>query len=160
MPEPALLPALDTAVKEVLERMFFVETEDAADSRPAAGADTVAVRLAFEGEPSGWLRLQVAPPLARSLAADFLGMHEGEVSASQVESVVCELANMICGSLLSRVESKTTFRLCPPSRQPASPPEDEAGGAITRTVDAAGGILTVILKTESPACPAAEKSVS
>jgi CheY-specific phosphatase CheX len=160
MPEPAILPALDIAVKEVLERMFFVETEDAVDPRAAAVADAVAVRLAFEGEPSGWLRLQVAPELARSLAADFLGMQEGEVSVSQVESVVCELANMICGSLLSRVESETTFRLCPPSSQPAGLSEDEAGGAITRTLDAAGGLLTVILKTESPACPAAQKSAS
>ena len=160
MPEPAILPALDAAIREVLERMFFRETAEATDPAAAAGADAVAVRLAFEGEPPGWLRLRVAAALARSLAADFLGMDEAQVFPGQVESVMCELANMICGSLLSQLEGDSAFRLCPPSTEPPEPLDNEAGQALAHTVEAAGGVLTVILKTESPICRASEKSAS
>ena len=47
-------------------------------------------------------------------AADFLGVDEGELTGHQVGEVVCELANMICGSVLSRMESAATFRIAPP----------------------------------------------
>lgn len=160
MPEPAILPVLDAAVKEVLERMFFQEIAGVADRAAAAVADAVAVRLTFEGDPPGWLAVRVAPPLARSLAADFLGMDEDEVTASQVESVVCELANMICGSLLSQVEGEIRFRLGPPSREPAEPAEDGSSHIVAHTVETSGGWLTVILQTESPICPASAKSAS
>lgn len=160
MPEPAILRALDTAAKEVLERMFFQETAGVADPAARAGADAIAVRLAFEGDPPGWLGLRVGPALARSLAADFLGVDETEVSSGQVESVMCELANMICGSLLSQLEKDATFRLGSPASESPDLLDQEAGQAINHTVEATGGVLTVILKTESPICPASEKSAS
>lgn len=159
MPDPAVLSALAGAIQEVLERMFFVEATGAAEAG-GAGADAVAVRLAFEGHPPGSLRVRVAPQPARSLAADFLGIDLGDISTAQVESVICELANMICGSVLSQLECGKTFHLGAPSGEPAEQPEDESGEAIRYTVEAGGGPLSVILKTEGPICPASEESAS
>lgn len=140
--------------------MFFLEAVAATDPAATAGADAIAVRLAFEGDPPGWLAARVAAPLARSLAANLLGLDEGEVASSQAEAVVCELANMICGSLLSQLECEKTFRLGTPSTESAGQRKDESGDAIVHTVEAAGGVLTVMLKMEGPICPASERSVS
>ncbi len=106
--------ALQEAVHEVLETMFFVrELED----RPGDGSETppdLAAALEFEGKPSGRLTLTLAGHAARAVAADFLGAEEDELSDLQVEEVACELANMVCGSVLSRTESDTRFRLAAP----------------------------------------------
>jgi CheY-specific phosphatase CheX len=154
-----ILPALDGAIKEVLERMFFVEAlselgPDETDAEPAVRA-----RLTFQGTPPGWFDLRVTTAAARSIAADFLGTDE-PASELRVEAVVCELANMICGSVLSQVESKATFRLGSPRIIHAEGCAHPSAQSTVHSVRIASGVLTAILTMEGPACLAAEKSVS
>jgi hypothetical protein len=52
------------------------------------------------------------------VGAGFLGREEAEVSDGQAGEVVCELANMICGSVLSRLESEETFQITHPELVP------------------------------------------
>ena len=65
---------------------------------------------------------------ARTIGSGFLGKEEAEISDEQTGEVVCELANMFCGSVLSRLEDKTTFHLSHPelvsvpSGTPFNPP--------------------------------------
>lgn len=160
MPEPAVLPALDTAIRDVLERMFFVEV--VGDSVPPVSAALPAIEacLPFEGDPPGYFTLAVTTAAARPIAADFLGVDETEVTDQQVEAVVSELANMVCGSLLSQVESTATFRLGAPRILPAQDRPASLSGGTRRTVhsvEIAGGVVTASLTTESPACLANEK---
>lgn len=113
-------------MNEVLEKMFFVETlGEAAGPAGEPEANEIAVALAYQGEPSGSFLLHLTGAAARQIAADFLGMDEAEVSDLQTSDVVRELANMICGSVLSRVESAATFRLEEPQIVPIS--EEVAG---------------------------------
>src|SRR5258708_22235218 len=85
----------------------------------------VTAHVTFEGDPPGWLTLRVAAVAARSVAADFLGEEGPEISEQQIGEVVCELANIICGSVLPPVGSKATFRaatpLLVPSREERGP---------------------------------------
>lgn len=112
-----LSQALAEAVGEILEKMFFIDTSESGpeDGTRLSAEDAIAARLTFDGDPPGWLQLQVDCPQARSLAADFLGEEPCDVSAKKMEEVVCELANMICGSVLSRVEGTTDFHLAAPA---------------------------------------------
>lgn len=155
MPEPVLHAALRDSVTEVLEKMFFVP---AMEETPPEGAGVMpcegqlAVEVAFEGQPSGRLVLCVSPCTARSIAADFLGEEADAMPEPKIGEVVRELANMVCGSVLSRVESATTFRLAAP-RTLAAPPEapfDE--GATVYAVNLSDGVLTAMVTTERPAC--------
>jgi CheY-specific phosphatase CheX len=160
MSEMPLQLALHDSVQEVLEKMFFVEALD----EPAAETDSpegsMAVKLMFEGSPSGALKLSVSAGVARQIAADFLGQDESGLSSAQVGEVVCELANMICGSVLSRVESCTTFRLAPPSLLVAEDLrllEEAADRRVTHAVAIGSGMLTATVETRDPVCPPAEK---
>jgi len=152
--------ALAQSLDDVLEKMFFVRSLGELP-QPAAGP-AVTAHLAFEGDPSGSLTLRVTAAAARSVAADFLGEEECELSEQQVGEVVCELANMICGSVLSRVECSTRFRLSAP--QLLAPAEDgrsasaEPPTATTYAAEIGSGAVTVIFNTETPAWPPAEKS--
>ena len=163
MPERAFQSALRDAVQEVLEKMFFVEPIEEPPVEAASPNGELAVRLAFEGLPSGTLTLRVSNSAARQIAADFLGEDESGLSPAKVEEVVRELANMICGSVLSRVESTATFRLAPPRLLVAEERPDRRDGADRRAVHAVAigtGTLTASVEMRDPVCPAVEEPAS
>lgn len=157
----SLQVVLRQSVEEVLEKMFFIRSlgEPAGEHRPAGNG--LMAQVTFDGEPSGSLSLRVTRDAARSISADFLGSDEGELTQQQVGEVVCELANMICGSVLSRVESTATFRLASPQFAEAEDGVGDAGEPAgpdaIHCVEIAGGNLIVVVKTESPVCSTAEE---
>src|SRR5664279_3867590 len=63
--------ALASAVADVLESMFFLDAPGEA-AEPPANADTVTVRLTFDGDPPGCFQMRIARPAANTFAADFL----------------------------------------------------------------------------------------
>jgi CheY-specific phosphatase CheX len=143
MTETALSEALREAVDEVLEKMFFVQSEgEAAQDRPPE--ELVAARVDFEGSPSGTLSLRITLQAAHGMAADFLGEEASEPPATRTTEVVCELANMICGSILSRGEGETAFRLSAPvATVEMGEVVQPSGGAMVRNVELSGGALSV-----------------
>jgi hypothetical protein len=156
MHELVVKPALDRAMKEVLERMFFLEacTCVTPEFRPGSMLEA---RLRFAADPSGSFCLRVSADTARAISADFLGVGPGEVADRQIGEVVCELANMVCGSLLSRVESAVPFRLGPPEIASAPACGTQSPIVAIHSVETASGPFTAILTTEDSACPEVER---
>lgn len=156
MAEIVFRQALRDSVDEVLEKMFFAETLGEASAPDEAGdfpAGKIAVELAFEGEPSGSMCLWLTADAAHEIAADFLGIDRTEISSDQISEVVCELANMICGSVLSRVESAATFRLGVPRIVACS---QKCAGCDWNTcyrVQLSNGQLTVNIGAGTTKCP-------
>jgi hypothetical protein len=72
-----------------------------------------------------------------------MGEEEDALDPARVGEVVCELANMICGSLLSRLETDTCFELHHPELRSDLPPD-----AIYRNFDLENGTLRVWLKLD------------
>ena len=142
--------ALASAVEEVLETMCFAGVLASAEGNvpPEAdgGAPVLTAELNFEGNPSGGFRVGLPTKLARVVGAGFLGRDETEVSDSQAEEVVCELANMICGTVLSRLESKAIFRITHPELTPPERGVSFEGPGTCRWFDLGDGILTVSLE--------------
>ena len=100
------------SASEVLEAMFFAGVTEEV-SQPVGNA-VISAELTFHGNPSGRFGIQIAHATSRVIAASFLGLDETEVSEEQIVDVVCELTNMICGSVLSRVEAGARFELMHP----------------------------------------------
>ena len=151
MNETDLELVLAQCTEMVLEQMFFVRALNG--SLPGGGSELVS-EVAFEGKPSGRLSLRVTTAAARSIAADFLGEDERVLSEQQVGEVICELANIICGSVLSRVESETTFRLHSPGLVSAAS-EFPAANSVVHSINIDHGKLTVDFRSERPVCPTA-----
>jgi len=146
--ESSIRDALADSVREVLEKMCFLDL-----SAPAAEQGTAARRfaaqLAFDGDPPGLFRLDLDEDAARLASAGFLGEDPAELAAEQIQEVVCELANMVCGSILSRIESSAVFRLAKP--EPTRDPLP-----CSSTADATilcDGPLRVEIRMERPVCP-------
>jgi CheY-specific phosphatase CheX len=146
---------LRESAEDVLEKMFFIR--DVGEPALAGGGygPEVAAHLTFEGTPPGWLTLRASKTAARSIAADFLGEEEETVTDQQAEDMVCELANMICGSALSRTGSDATFRISSPL---IVGPEDSIDGspdlrdAAIHRVALGNGMLTILMKAEATPC--------
>jgi CheY-specific phosphatase CheX len=141
--------ALAAAVEEVLETMCFTTVLASSEgAAPAEGDGTpaITVELRFEGSPPGSFRVSVSSKAARAVSAGFLGREEAEVSDSQAGEVVCELANMICGSVLSRLESKAIFQITHPELIPSVPGAGLDEDGTCRWFDLGDGLLTASLQ--------------
>jgi len=103
------------AVPEVLETMFFelLSEEPRIDVPPVGTLDMA--RVDFEGSARGHLTVAAAPSLSESLAAAFLAIDEQGAQADNIEFVLGELANMLCGSSLGRFQPDGAFRLSTPT---------------------------------------------
>ena len=137
---------ISEAVNRVLETMFYSAPLGSAE--PETGAAVLDARLAFHGCPSGTFLLSLSAPSARMLAADFLGEEPEALTDSAPGHAVCELANMICGTMLSQVASEGIFQLDTPelvrrgaenAHLPDTPP------AAQHSFQLENGILTVTL---------------
>ena len=148
-------PALRESVDEVLEKMFFIRS--LGECADLSGEPEMVAHLTFEGQPSGSFTLRASRDAARSIAADFLGEEPHMLSDQQAGEVICELANMICGSALSRIQSDFHFRLGAPALLKAPPAASRA--AASCAVELYDRALAVTLNIEEPACPPAEEYV-
>lgn len=149
MPEDDLEQLLLGAVEAVLETMFFAAPLGPAE--PVSGSGVLRVRLAFHGAPSGTLAVCLSAESARLLAAGFLGEDEEALTDSQPGEVVCELANMLCGSFVSGLEGEEKFELASPELTAggAETAEAETPPAVRQSYQLENGILTVTVYLEA-----------
>ena len=140
--------ALASAVADVLERMFFLEGLGEAAESPV------------EADTAGCFQMRLARPAASAIAADFLGEAAESLTGQQIAEVALELANMICGAVLSRIESNATFHLGAPKMV-----ADVAGwqGPATETrytVETGSGTLTAVIQMETRTCSPTQRYAS
>jgi len=107
----SLLPTMHDVLRDVLEQMFFCEALPVQCRHCQNG---IAARVRFDGEPSGELTVMLSRELAVAASAGFLAEDNEEVTASQLEQIACELANIICGAILSRLHPNARVGLSPP----------------------------------------------
>ena len=134
------------SAQEVLETMFFASVFGPADPLYAPNSDVseqvVTAELRFSGNPSGRLQVSVTEGAARSIAGNFLGEDSLErISRNDVEQVIGELANMVCGSVLSRMDSQAVFSLSHPEVKPIEIPTLQQT-AVVSSFELADGVMT------------------
>jgi CheY-specific phosphatase CheX len=152
MPDTDVKWALATAMDSVLEQMFFVMDLAETETGGASSTSSLHARVRFAGEPSGWLDVEVEREAAMAMAADFLAVDAADLTAAQVQDVVLELANMLCGAALSRLEEGGLMRLSAPEALPG-PETPDTPAAAARSVHVGTGVVTVRCYFET-ACPA------
>ncbi len=140
-----LSEALASAAEQVLDTMFFMAVVSQSESAPDSALPVCAC-LEFRGEPWGSFGVNVSASAAQVIAANFLGDEPDAVSEAQTGEVICELANMICGALLTRVHADNLFELTSPELQKAEAASAAASGATSRTFDLGDGLLQVYVR--------------
>jgi CheY-specific phosphatase CheX len=117
------------STQEILETMFFAvveEEENDEDAGPDVGA-----RVEFEGTWRGCTEARLNRLSSDAICRDFLGLDfDEDVEENQREHVVGELANMICGAALSRLEPNGKFNLRSPVKLSGSTPEEAVADGV------------------------------
>jgi CheY-specific phosphatase CheX len=137
---------ISEVVDTVLETMFFTASLGPAEA--VSDSQVLEARVSFQGIPSGTLSVRLSEGSARMLAAGFLGEDEHLLTGSESSQVVCELANMLCGMLMSKLETEGTFDLAAPELIAAGDQDDhchEGLLAAQQTCALESGALTVTL---------------
>jgi CheY-specific phosphatase CheX len=147
MPVNELELLLCDSATEVLETMFFatVTGEPAPD---APGGRWISAGLSFQGGRAGRFGVRTPVETGRKIAATFLGLEEDELTDSQTGEVMCELANMVCGSALSRLDGRARFDLRHPELNPPEPICDDEGRVVRRALCLEDGELAFWLELE------------
>ena len=153
MPEPItdaeIGDLMTCAAREVLETMFFTEVLGPASPDGIGATGQMITEMTFHGSPSGLFQMALRRSTARSIAATFLGEEEADLSADQIESVSCELLNMIAGAALSNIEREVTFVLSEPRviEPTAVFPREQA---IQCSLELETGFLSIAFSTQEP----------
>jgi CheY-specific phosphatase CheX len=131
--------------EHVLDTMFFMTVLSHSDSAPET-ALPVCAWLEFRGEPSGSFGINLSEPAARVIGANFLGAEPEELTAGQISEVVRELANIVCGAILTRVHGDNLFELTAPELQDSERAAAAAARGISRTFDVGDGVIQAYLQ--------------
>jgi CheY-specific phosphatase CheX len=149
MPETPIAEALFAAAGDVLETMFFSPVVGEATPETSHAEPALTARLSFSGGRSGSFAVRVSAGAANAIAANFLGEDTDVPEPNQVRDVICELANMICGSVLSRLDREAHFDLQHPELVEAcsAPPP----GAVCRFFEIQEGQVALCLQLDPAA---------
>jgi CheY-specific phosphatase CheX len=104
--------ALDEVTEHLAETMFFTTVLDRAVD--LGGQPGYTASIAFSGTRAGALRVILPHSTAAALAVSFLGEADDEEPDARACALAGELANILCGSLLGRMEPAGHFTIGPP----------------------------------------------
>src|ERR1035438_8629858 len=107
---PEFAAAVVSVAAGVLETMFFEEAVATACDH-AWLSTAISVHVSFEGSHQGEFLLSVSPDTARSIASGFLGLDLEEMTETQLGEVMLELANILCGALMSNLWPESAMSL-------------------------------------------------
>jgi hypothetical protein len=139
MPEFSLAQAVSQAAEDVLSTMFFTLVEEA----PAEVANQLdfETRIAFRGHWAGSLALRCSTDAVAEMASNFLGSDfDAPPSEAEQQAVMMELANMICGAVLSKIGSEGLFELLPPEPCSAASFADDSAAPGSHFVEHTFGV--------------------
>jgi len=138
-----------TSISEVMETMFFLPIEPAADATLArCGLDkqkTMACQLSFSGDISGRMILLADESLVAEMARNFMGESSEYLTDEYLMGTLTEMLNMVCGNALSKIQADIPFELGIPAKIDASEiPEKEEFSIIETTQSK----MAFLLKTD------------
>jgi hypothetical protein len=105
--------ALSRVSSEVLETMFFTEAMPA-ECEHGWFASAMTVQVAFDGSHSGEMWLAVGGEAVPALASAFLALDPEEAGEMERSQVMLELANILCGAVLSSLWRESRLQLDAP----------------------------------------------
>ena len=127
------------AARDVLNVMFFTDVLEESGSCCCPPPHPIQVLVTVEGDQTGAFRMENDTLAAASLSGSFLGTSPVDrPSETDVDQVMGELGNMICGAFLSRYEREGLFALSSP--KVVRPAEGELEG-VRRSLQLTEGCL-------------------
>ena len=114
IPPAEINAAVASASSRVLETMCFIYVVNTIESQLDQQKTPIGVAVQFAGSMSGCLELWASHQFAASLTMNFLGNSSATGASADHRFMLNELANMMCGAVLTQLYSDGEFRLDSP----------------------------------------------
>lgn len=111
-----LKDAVETATAQVMESMFYLSSDGPSVFEIAETDLAIQRELDFKQPEPGTFGIGATSANARTFAANFLGDEPDQVDESTAGEIFGEMANMICGSLLARLQPSNPVELSSPRK--------------------------------------------
>jgi Chemotaxis phosphatase CheX len=139
-----LFSLVGVVTREVLETMFFSEAEPV-ECRHSETWKAAKVRFDADSHNSrGEMTVMLSRELAISASAGFLAEENEEVTEEQENQVSCELANIICGAILSRLHPNARVTLSMPE---VAEPDFAVNPCVHQCFATPDGMMAVTIRT-------------
>src|SRR5882724_3801101 len=112
-PSPDFGAIVIRVAADVLATMFFEEAVPAPCEHSWV-REAISAHIDFNGSHCGQFLLSVSPGTAQSIASGFVGLDPEEMTESQTSDVILELANILCGALMSTLWPESSLSLGSP----------------------------------------------
>jgi CheY-specific phosphatase CheX len=139
------IETLGAVCAQVLETMFFTE---AAPVECRHGWPALSARVRFTGSHTGEMLLAISEGAAEPLASAFLGLDPDATGEGERGQVASELANILCGAVLSNLWPESSLLLETPE---LAGPECVLEHAVHHCFEMPEGLLAVSLRVEETA---------
>lgn len=147
-----LAERLGGAATAVLETMFFSSADEGApeDAADESGVGRIGASLDFHGACTGRLELSLDRDTASELAVNFFGDLGHQEPEEDCRSVMAELTNMVCGTMLSQLDRHAIFCLNAPEPMPDG---EEPTGEVEKTFRVEQGLLRLAFTLRDAGAP-------
>lgn len=106
--EVCLNDALLSSAKEIFETMISMDIKESCKSEQDIENDAILGTITFTGSIEGCLAIYCDLPCAKAVSANMLALDsDAELSQEEVNDAIGEVANMVMGSVKSRILTAT-----------------------------------------------------
>lgn len=105
--EMSFSEVLVDSAREVFETMIFMSVEETFDENAFSDEDNLTASILFKGAISGGMAINCSIGSAKEITASMLAMESGEeISDTDMFDAMNELANLVMGSVKTRIYSE------------------------------------------------------
>ncbi len=124
------------AAKEVFETMIFMDIARNPEDENPIEHDSFLGTITFNGDLEGCLGICCSETCAGTIAANMLGLEPTEISKEDINDAMGEVANMIMGSIKSRIQNAVgSIRVSIPSVVRGCKLENNLGEASVKVLE-------------------------
>jgi CheY-specific phosphatase CheX len=138
--------ALAESAQDVLETMCFIDAGEVPGALGAPSSAPIVAQVEFAGYWTGRCIVEIPEACARLIAGNFTGaLDPDQVEALNVTELLCELANMVCGSTITRLRCPGIVTLAHPHLIGEWPSLNRTSGscAVECWLDTGDGVVRV-----------------
>ena len=140
-----LMEAMTTSISEVLETMFYLSIEiydlsKLENTEILEEEKITGCKLLFKGPLSGHILLYAPKSLLVIMAENFMGLNKNEITQTYTNGIICEINNMVAGSIFTKYNGRQIYNLgipeiLPENKIPTNLFENNEGVLVTETTD-------------------------
>ncbi len=111
-----LMAAMMASISDVLEIMFYLSIEineysEVENKNIFNEGNITGCKISFNGPVTGYILLYIPENLLSVMTENFMGIDKSEVTKKYQDGIICEVNNMVAGSIFKKYDNNQVYNL-------------------------------------------------